>query len=201
MTLHAGEVLSRLIAEHEAALAALRDGPAAERVAHAGELLTGTLQNGGTVFVCGNGGSAADAQHFAAELTGRFESRTRPALPGIALTVDTSALTSIGNDFGFERVFARQLAGLAREGDALVGISTSGRSPNVLAAMAEARTLGMRTVALTGEDASALAPFADIAVAVPHPVTARVQELHILVIHTWCALIDGAFSSGEPGES
>ncbi len=196
MTHSAETLFSSIVAEHEAAIAALRDGPTPEAVARAGELLLETLQSGGTVLVCGNGGSAADAQHFAAELSGRFERKDRPALPAVALTVDTSALTSISNDFGFEQVFARQLAGLARKGDALVGITTSGRSPNVLAAMEKARALGMRTVALTGEDASAVAPFADVAVAVPHRVTARIQEAHILIVHTWCALIDRAFSPG-----
>lgn len=200
MTENPAQLFSRLLEEHESVVSTLRDGPAADAVARGGELLLGALQAGGTLFVCGNGGSAADAQHFAAELTGRFERKDRPPLPAVALTVDSSALTSMGNDFGFEHVFARQLQALAREGDVLVGISTSGRSPNVLAAMERAKALGVRTIALTGEDASGAAPHGDVLVPVPSPVTARIQEAHILIIHAWCALIDSAFAaSGREG--
>ncbi len=143
----------------------------------------------GAVLVCGNGGSAADAQHFVAELVGRF-GRERRALRAVALSTDTSILTAIGNDYGFERVFARQVEAHGRAGDVLVGISTSGQSPNVLAAIEVARALGMRTIALTGRDGGVLGTRADIHVNVPEPETARAQEVHITLLHAMCELIE-----------
>ncbi len=154
-----------------------------------------TLDQGNTIFICGNGGSAADSQHFAAELVGLFQDRKRRALPSIALTTDTSALTSIGNDLGFRDIFSRQIEGLGRPGDLLVGISTSGRSENVLAAMETSYRVGMTCVGLCGADGSAMAPYSTQVVAVPSQVTARTQEMHIMVIHSWCELIDKHFSS------
>ncbi len=179
------ECFEKIIADHRAA--------AEKVVVDAAKAMIDSLNEGGTIFICGNGGSAADSQHFAAELTGLFESRKRKALPGIALTVDTSALTSIANDMGFEYIFSRQLEGLARPGDVLVGITTSGRSKNVLAAMDKAHELGMRCIGLTGEDGSAIAAYGGPVVAIPAANTARVQEMHITVIHTWCSLIEKAF--------
>lgn len=160
----------------------------------AGTALAGVLRSGGKLLICGNGGSAADAQHFAAELVGRFESE-RPGLPSVALTTDTSALTAITNDYSFERVFARQVEALGRAGDALVAISTSGNSPNVLAAVMAARGVGMSTVGLTGAKGKKLASLCDHAVLVPSERTARIQEAHLTVVHLWCGIIDNEFGS------
>lgn len=147
------------------------------------------LRRGCKVLVCGNGGSAADAQHFAAELSGRYV-KERRALAGLALTTDTSALTAIGNDYGFDRVFSRQVEALGRPGDLLVGISTSGNSPNVLEAVEAAKELGMRTLGLLGRDGGRLKAACDDALVVPSPVTARIQEVHQMVYHFWCEALD-----------
>lgn len=163
-----------------------------EPIARAGALLAQTLAGGCRVLSCGNGGSAADAQHFAAELIGRFE-REREALPAVALSTDTSALTAIGNDYGFERVFSRQVEGLGREGDILVAISTSGNSPNVVQAIEAAQSRQMRVIALTGRDGGAIRGQmreSDIELCVPSDSTARVQEIHILILHCLCDLTD-----------
>ena len=177
-----------------AELAERTRGECGPTIAAAAATLIGALREGATVFVCGNGGSAADAQHFAAELVGRFLSKTRRPLPAIALTVDTSALTSIGNDFGYQHIFSRQLEALARPGDVLVGLTTSGRSANVLAAMESAYKIGVTGIGLCGSDGSALAPYCTQVIAIPHAETARVQEMHIATIHAWCQLIDEAFA-------
>ncbi len=144
-----------------------------------------TFVQGGTVFVCGNGGSASDAQHFAAELTGRY-CMDRPGYPAVALTTDASALTSIGNDYGFEQVFSRQLQALSRSGDLLIGISTSGNSANVLCAVDYARDHGIQTVGLLGRDGGRLAQRVDMALIVGVNATARIQEAHILMLHLLC---------------
>ncbi len=191
-----GEILQRVLAEHEAALSALR-AESLRQAADAARCIVQVLQGGGTIFVAGNGGSAADAQHFAAEIVGRFVDRQRPALPAVALTTDSSILTAVANDYGFESIFSRQLEGLARRGDVFVGISTSGRSPNVVRAVERAKALGMTTIALVGADASGLAG-ADIVVRAPHAETARVQEVHLLVYHSWCEAVDAAFGGGPP---
>lgn len=161
----------------------------APEVAAACEALADTLAAGGTVLLCGNGGSAADAQHLAAELTGRFVEDRRP-LPAVALTTDTSALTAIANDYGYDRVFARQVQALGRKGDLLVAISTSGRSASVLQAVTAARQRGMRTVGLTGGDGGALAAAVDVAVVVPTTTTARIQETHITIAHIACEVVE-----------
>ena len=148
-----------------------------------------TIGSGGRILVFGNGGSAADAQHFAAELVGRFM-RERPAMGSIALTTDTSILTSICNDYSFRRVFVRQLEALARPGDLAFGISTSGESPNVLDAIKYAREQGLRTVALTGRDGGAIGAAAEIHVNVADQNTARVQEVHRTIMHVMCELIE-----------
>ena len=140
-------------------------------------------------MLCGNGGSAADAQHIAAELVGRYE-KARRSFPAIALTTDTSALTALSNDFGFEEVFARQVAGLGESGDVLIAISTSGKSPNILQAVKKARQLGCRTIALSGAGAEPLASSCDVAVVVPSARTSRVQEAHIAIGHLWCEMVD-----------
>lgn len=164
----------------------------AEPISRAGDLLAQALSDGGRVLSCGNGGSAADAQHFAAELIGRFE-KEREALPAVALSTDTSALTAISNDYGFERVFSRQVEGLGREGDILVAISTSGNSPNVVQAIEAAQSRQMRVIALTGRDGGAMRGQMrenDIELCVPSDSTARVQEVHILILHCLCDLTD-----------
>lgn len=156
------------------------------------DLLATRLRDGHKILVCGNGGSAADAQHFAAELSGRFE-RERPGLAGIALTTDTSALTAIGNDYGFDRVFERQVQALGRPGDVLVGISTSGNSPNVLRAVDTAQAQGMAVLAMTGKDGGALArslKAGDVELRSASAVTARIQEVHILFLHCLCDGLD-----------
>lgn len=162
-------------------------------VVAAAEVLHTTLRRGKKVLLCGNGGSAADAQHLSTELMGRFLRDRRP-LPSIALTVDTSALTAIGNDYGFEQVFSRQVRGIGAMGDALVGISTSGASRNVIAAFEAAAELGMATVALVGGDGGRLAELADVAVRAPATATPRIQELHIAIGHTICELLEDALT-------
>jgi len=144
----------------------------------------------------GNGGSAADAQHFAAELVVRYR-QDRRAFPAIALTTDTSALTAAGNDLGFERIFARQIEALGRPGDVAIGSSTSGRSRNVIEALRTARGMGLKTAALTGHDGGELAELADVLVAVPSEVTARIQEVHLLVGHLLCGVLERELISHE----
>lgn len=163
-------------------------GPIAEAV----ELITAGLASDRKLLVCGNGGSAGDSQHLAAELIGRFE-RERPELAAIALTTDSSILTAIANDYSFEQVFAKQVRGLGREGDVLVAISTSGNSPSVLAAANAARERGLAIVALTGRGGGRLGEMlgeGDVHLCVPHERTARIQEVHLLIIHCLCDGID-----------
>ena len=164
----------------------------AEPIARAAALMTDCLFADGKILACGNGGSAADAQHFAAELVGRFE-RERPELPAIALTTDTSLLTAVANDYSFEHVFAKQVRALGAKGDVLLAISTSGNSPNVVAAIAAAHEREMRIVALTGKGGGTigemLAP-EDVHLCVPHARTMRIQEVHILTIHCLCDVVD-----------
>ena len=152
-------------------------------------MICDALTSGRKVLLCGNGGSAADAQHIAAELVGCYEKQRR-SYPAIALTTDTSALTAVSNDLGYEQVFARQLAGLAQAGDVLIAISTSGKSKNVLRAAERARELSCKTIALTGATADLLGSLCDVAVAVPSSRTSRVQEAHITIGHLWCEMVD-----------
>jgi len=162
------------------------------RIVQAAELLAERLRRGHKILVCGNGGSAADAQHFAAELVNRFEIE-RPGLAAIALTTDSSALTSIANDYAFEQIFARQVRALGRPGDVLLAISTSGHSPNVLVAIDAARELGMATLALTGRDGGRMTEQLDgedIEIRAVASATARIQETHILIIHCLCDMVD-----------
>jgi D-sedoheptulose 7-phosphate isomerase len=173
--------------EHNALLSTLHSLDGA--VQHAGQLAAQTLRQGGKILFCGNGGSAADSQHLAAELTGRFIQDRRP-LAALALSTDTSALTCIGNDYSFEEVFARQVAGLGRAGDLLVGISTSGNSRNVIRAVEEANKLSMQTLGLLGRDGGQLRGLCTHSIVVPSQVTARIQECHILIGHTLCGLIE-----------
>jgi D-sedoheptulose 7-phosphate isomerase len=157
--------------------------------------LVSALRAGGKLLLCGNGGSAADCQHIAAELTGRFSKHPRRGLPAIALTTDTSALTAIANDFGYEQIFSRQVEALGRAGDILVAISTSGKSPNVLRAAEQARAQAVTVVALCGPQAGPLGALADHCICVPGTTTDRIQELHISVGHILCEVVDRAFIS------
>jgi D-sedoheptulose 7-phosphate isomerase len=158
-------------------------------IERSGQTICDALVAGRKILLCGNGGSAADAQHIAAELVGCYEKQRR-SWPAIALTTDTSALTAVSNDLGYEEVFARQLAGLAQTGDVVIAISTSGRSRNVLKAAERARELGCRTIALTGASSDPLGSICDLTVAVPSNRTSRIQEAHITIGHLWCEMVD-----------
>ena len=169
-----------------------------DATAEAALLLFNALANDGKILICGNGGSAADAQHFAAEMTGRFE-RERMELAAIALTTDTSALTAIGNDYGFEHVFSKQVRALGRSGDVLVGISTSGNSANVIEAIKAAHERDMNVMAFTGRDGGKIAAMlrdGDVLLNVPYPRTARIQEVHIVLVHALCDAIDAMLMDG-----
>ena len=160
----------------------------------ASEQIIATLQHGGKVLLCGNGGSAADAQHIAAELTGRYKSERR-GLPAISLTTDTSALTAISNDYGYGRVFDRQVEALATKGDLLIGISTSGNSDNILSALSLAKALGCQTLGMSGKNGGKMNEICDLNLVVPSDDTPRIQEMHILIGHILCQAVDNAFLS------
>lgn len=174
----------------------------AEPISQAVELMFTALSNGNKILACGNGGSAADCQHFAAELVGRFE-RERLPLPALALTTDTSILTAVGNDYSFQEVFSKQVQAFGQSGDILLALSTSGNSANVLAAVDAALERDMRIVALTGKGGGAIArrlTDADVHICVPHDRTARIQEVHLLTIHCLCDGIDVALFGEEVNE-
>ena len=154
-----------------------------------GDLLLQCLLGGGKIMICGNGGSAGDAQHFAAEIVGRFE-KERRAYPAVALSTDTSILTAVGNDYGYDEVFARQVDGLGRPGDILIGISTSGHSENVIRAVKQAESLDMKRVGLLGKDGGSLKGLVDQAIVVDSATTARIQETHIFILHYWAWQIE-----------
>jgi D-sedoheptulose 7-phosphate isomerase len=188
------DVIARLqhlfSASIEAKIAAADTLP--EHIAKAAELMVNALLSGHKILSCGNGGSAADAQHFSAELINRFE-RDRPGLPAIALTTDTSALTSIANDYHYDEIYSKQIRALGQSGDVLLAISTSGQSNNIIQAVQAAHDANMRVVALTGKSGGPLAQVLsaqDIEIRVPHGQTARIQEVHLCVIHYLCDLID-----------
>ncbi|MEW6516986.1 MAG: D-sedoheptulose 7-phosphate isomerase [candidate division FCPU426 bacterium] len=161
----------------------------AEPLVKAAELISASLKQGGKLLICGNGGSAADAQHYATELVARLYQRERPAMAAIALTTDTSALTALANDYGFEKVFSRQVEALGKPGDVLLGLSTSGNSANVLAAMDEARRLKMKVVVFTGQGGK-MAQQADVVLSVASANTMRIQEIHLALGHILCRLIE-----------
>jgi D-sedoheptulose 7-phosphate isomerase len=161
-----------------------------------GQCMTTCLDKDGKILWMGNGGSAADCQHFAAEIVGRF-ARQRRGFPSIALTTDSSILTSIGNDFSFDTIFARQIEAHCRPDDVVVGISTSGNSRNVLCGMERAKEAGAFVVALTGDDGGAIKALADVSVVVPSRVVPRIQEAHVLIGHIWCELIDEFLAERE----
>lgn len=162
------------------------------QIAIASNQIIHAINNGNKIILFGNGGSAADAQHIAAEFTGRFV-KERKGLPAIALTTDTSALTAIGNDYGFDQVFRRQVEALANKGDVVLGISTSGNSENACIAIEKANELGCFTVSLTGKDGGRLKSISSLNININSPITARVQEMHIMVGHLICSMVDSAF--------
>jgi D-sedoheptulose 7-phosphate isomerase len=174
----------------------------AEPIGQAIDLMFLALSQGNKILACGNGGSAADCQHFAAELVGRFEMERLP-LPALALTTDTSILTAVGNDYGYRDVFSRQVQAFGQSGDVLLAISTSGNSANVIAAMEVARERDMRIVALTGRDGGQMGRMltdSDVHICVPHDRTARIQEVHLLAIHCLCDGVDVALFGGDVNE-
>jgi D-sedoheptulose 7-phosphate isomerase len=174
----------------------------AQPILQAVELMFTALSNGNKILACGNGGSAADAQHFAAELVGRFE-RERLPLPGLALTTDTSILTAVGNDYSYNEIFSKQVQAFGQSGDVLLALSTSGNSANVLAAVDAALERDMRIVALTGKGGGAIGKRltdADVHLCVPHDRTARIQEVHLLTIHCLCDGIDVALFGEDTNE-
>ncbi|CAM2066433.1 D-sedoheptulose 7-phosphate isomerase [Sulfidibacter corallicola] len=176
------------IDEHIALFQEVRQSLLGEVVAVGRQLWT-CMERGNKILVAGNGGSAADAQHFAAELVGRYMMERR-ALPAIALTTDTSILTAVGNDYGYDQVFSRQVEGLGKAGDVFIGISTSGNSENLVRALESAKALGVTTVALVGKSGGKMKDLADIVLLVPSQNTPRIQEAQQWIWHTWCSLID-----------
>jgi len=186
------DALRQAIADHRAALDRV-EAELADGIDRAAELIAGTIRSGGKLLLLGNGGSAADSQHIAAELTGRYR-RERAGFAALALTTDTSALTSIANDYGYEHVFERQVEALARPGDVVVAISTSGNSRNVVRAVQKARSIGCAVIGWLGRDGGVLAPLCDIPLTVPVDDTARIQEMHILIGHVLCDQVEQALS-------
>ncbi len=178
----------KALEDHENVLAAVRDNLVAD-IEQVAQCLIDCLGRGHTIFWCGNGGSAADAQHIAAELVGRFE-RERKALASIALSTDTSILTSVGNDYGFDSIFKRQVEALVRRGDVLVGLSTSGNSPNVVRAIEQANGQGATTIGVLGRDGGRIKKLCHLSIVVPAENTARIQEMHGLIGHILCDLIE-----------
>lgn len=160
-----------------------------DAIEKAGEIFTRAIENGNRIFVCGNGGSAADAQHFTAEIVGRFN-KERRAWPALALSTNTSIMTAVANDYSYDDIFARQLEGLAVKGDVLLGISTSGNSGNVVKAVTRAREMNIATVALLGKSGGKLNHTADQSILVPYDNTARIQEAHIFILHIWAEMIE-----------
>jgi len=184
--------IAEIIETHKQMIADLQAN-GIKTIAAAAELITNSLRKNGTVYICGNGGSAADAQHIAGELVGRFE-RSRRALPAVALTTDTSVITSIANDIAYETVFARQVEAMVKKGDVLWAISTSGESPNVLAAAKLAKKKNARILAFTGKKNSSLEKLADLCLAAHGTSTARSQEVHQLAYHKICKLVEQNFA-------
>ncbi|GAB3938539.1 D-sedoheptulose 7-phosphate isomerase [Mucilaginibacter myungsuensis] len=178
--------------EQHIAVAKLTLDALKDKIDQASQQVIAAIKNGNKVLLFGNGGSASDAQHIAAELVGRFVKQRR-SLPSIALTTDTSALTAIGNDYGFEHIFERQVEGLAVSGDVLIGISTSGNSPNVLKAIELGKAMGCKTIGLLGNDGGKIAGQCDIDITIPSKATARIQEMHILIGHIICTYLDDEY--------
>ena len=186
------DVVRQSFEEHQSVMAAVQKENSAA-VSQAASAIAISLKSGGKLLICGNGGSAADSQHFAAELVGRYK-KERKALPAISLTTDTSALTAIGNDYGFERVFTRQVEALGKKGDILVALSTSGNSPNILAAIEAAKKLGMQVIGMAGQGGGKMKSLCDTCICIPSSNTPRIQEAHITIIHVICAIVENEFS-------
>lgn len=193
-----GAELARARFEESARVKRALADASAEVVARAAALIYECLRDGHKVLICGNGGSAADAQHIAGEFVGRFL-KERRALPAVALTTDTSILTAIGNDYAFDVVFSRQVEALGEPGDVLIGITTSGNSPDVLRAVEAARRIGLRTIGLTGQSGGKLAPLAELCICVPTTATPRIQEGHIAIAHVVCELVEDAVVEAAGG--
>ena len=184
------EIIKARIDDHLAVAELVAQSGLPQQLARVAAAVKKALAGGNKVLFCGNGGSAADSQHLAAEFVGRFQ-KERKGLPAVALTVDTSILTAVGNDYGYDKVFARQVEALARPGDVLVGISTSGSSANVVQAVELAKKMGLYTVGMTAAGGGRMLQLCDECLAVPANVTARAQEMHILLGHILCELVDG----------
>jgi len=163
------------------------------QIVRAAEMIISALKSGHKLFFCGNGGSAADSQHIAAEFVGRFQ-KERKAWPAIALTTDSSALTALGNDYSFDIVFSRQLQALGQKGDVLIGISTSGNSKNVLEALKQAKAMGINTIGVTGGSGGQLVPLSDIPIIAASTKTARIQESHLVIFHSICELVENTLA-------
>lgn len=186
----AQETISARLLEHEKLVHKVMGSKRLlKAVEEAAGMISLTLASGSKVMFCGNGGSAADAQHWAAEIVGRFQ-KERPGMAALALTTDTSILTAIGNDYGYDKIFSRQVEGLGREGDVLVGISTSGNSGNVLEAIAKAREKGIRVIGFTAKGGGKMADLCDVLLDVPSTNTARAQEIHEILGHIICELVE-----------
>lgn len=180
-------IIEKRMADHQDVLTATQ--ALVPDIEEAGQLIKDALAGGHKILFCGNGGSAADSQHLAAEFVGRFK-KERPSLPAVALTVDTSILTAVANDYGYDTVFRRQVESLGQAGDVLIGISTSGNSKNVVTAIAAAQKKGLKVIGLTGAGGGKMAELCDICLAVPSQVTARIQEMHILIGHILCEIVE-----------
>ena len=181
----------KLVQQHQDAVQAMLQDCIGD-IQSMADICKDAIDRGNTIFLCGNGGSAADCQHIAAEFVGRFV-KERQGLPAVAMTTDTSILTAVGNDYGFKNIFRRQVEGLVRTGDVVLGISTSGNSENIMLALTEAKKKGAFAIALTGPGPNKMADIAEVSVAIPYPVTARVQECHILIGHMVCDYVDKDF--------
>ena len=192
------ELIAARLAEGEALVAAMRASTECqEQIAAAAEAIGAAALAGNKLLLFGNGGSAADAVHIAAEFVGRYLVERRP-LPALALNANISALTAIGNDYGFEEIFARQVTALGQPGDVAVGMTTSGRSPNVAKGLEAARAAGLRTIAMTGEDPGPVGAAAELTIAIPSTETPRIQEGHMVAAHTICEWVEEAIGGGEP---
>lgn len=187
--MQAKQIVRKMLEEHGEVWKGL--GPAAGTIQQIGEAAAATLKNGNKILACGNGGSASQADHLVGEIVGRFLTE-RKGLPAISLTNSTATLTAVANDYGFEQVFSRQVEALGAQGDLLIALSTSGNSPNVIAAVDAAKKAKIARVALTGGDGGKLAPLCDHALVIESDSTPRIQEMHILAIHIICGIIDGA---------
>jgi D-sedoheptulose 7-phosphate isomerase len=187
-------MFDRILNEHLTCFKSLAQ--LSEAISNAGRMLIETIENGKKILICGNGGSASDAQHFVAEIVGRF-TRERCAWPAVALNTDSSLITAIANDYAYSEVFSRQVEALGVSGDILIGISTSGNSKNVIQAAVQAKAKRMQTIALVGNKGGSLIEHADISIIIPSDITARIQEVHIFILHFWAEMIESTITHGK----